>query len=305
MTVTGLEGDLYYINNPILINITDLNVDINYIQLGLSNINDPLNTILSNKLRIYPNVNREIIGFDLSEVIKANFTRPKHPEIILGDAPIATNYILFKIKMIGISFNDGTELPYSSNKTFLRGGEDTQENNVTNIIGDDLKITDKHLSWGGLPFNKYFINSDKKIELAGLIPNDEIQQMNPIGCDPFYVRFLNNKGGYSFWYFPVWEKDKKTKSAGYVDRHRPLDSFSLGFEATHTVKAESKIRREHFAIAESLVSSPEIYVYNRYGNTWAKIDITKSSFSSNTYEDVTDFNANFDIKLSNDGRIIW
>ena len=101
------------------------------------------------------------------------------------------------------------------------------------------------------------------------------------------------------------DQEKKTKSSGYVDRIRPRDGFSLGYEATHTVKAESKIRREYFDVAEALIDSSEVHVYNKYGVTWAKIEVKDGSFNRNTYEDVTDFNVQFNIKLSKDGRVIW
>jgi len=306
MIVTGLESDLYYIDNPILINITDLDVNVNYLTIDLFNINDPLNVIAINELRIYPDTNLLIKDFDFSEVIKANFARPHHPTTILpNDSVIGTNYVRFNININQIRNNGTRGVQYTANKTFLRGGKDTQELNVTASVGDVLKESAKILVWDGLPVSKYYINADKKIAFTNVIPEAEIQQMKTIGCDPFYVRFLNSQGGYSVWYFPVWDQDKKTKSVGFIERQRPLDSFSLGFESTHIVKAESKLRREHFETAEALIDSKEVHVYNRYGNTWAKIELKDGNFNRNTYEDVTDFNVSFNANLSKDGRLIW
>ena len=305
MIVTGLESDLYYINNPILISITELNPILNYIDLQVSNINDTGNIIISNTLRIYPNVNNQIIDFDLSEGVKANFPRPQHPTGTLPNGTaINTNYVRFSLTMQQRLIGGNSGQSFTVTKTYLRGGTDTQGLNVTTSVGAVLKEGLKILIWGGLPVSKYYIDSFKKIAVTNVIPEDEIQLMKEVGCDQFYIRFLNSKGGYSFWSFPVWEKDKKTKSVGFIERQRPLNSFSLGFESTHTVKAESKIRREHFEIAESLISSLEIHVYNRYGNTWAKIDIKDGNFNRNTYEDVTDFNVSFNANLSNDERLI-
>ena len=306
MIVTGLESDLYYINNPILINIKELDPELNYVDLVLFNINDVLNRISSNTLRIYSNLNNEIIDFDLSEAIKANFPRPEHPLGTLGNgSEINTNYVRFRMTFQELRVIGTAGDIVGINKTFLRGGEDTQGLNVTTNVGAVLKEGSKILIWGGLPVSKYYIDENKKISITNFIPEIEIQQIKTVGCDPFYVRFLNSKGGYSFWLFPVWEKEKKTKSAGFIERQRPLNSFSLGFESTHTVKAESKIRREHFEIAESLITSQEIHVYDRYGNTWAKIEIKDGGFSRNTYEDITDFNVSFNANLSNDERLIW
>jgi len=306
MIVTGIESDLYYINNPILINIKALDSRVNYLDMSISNINDSNNIIVSNSLRIYPNTNKEIIDFNLSEVIKANFPRPKHPITTLANGTaINTNYVRFLINIQQRLTTGGDGVLYSAYKTFLRGGKDEQSLNVTASVGDTLKEGDNILIWGGLPVSRYYIDGNKKIAISNIILATEIKQMKPIGCEPFYVRFLNSKGGYSFWYFPVWEKEKKTKSVGYVDRSRPRDGFSLGFESTHTVKAESKIRRENFELAEALISSPEVHVYNKYGNTWSRIELKDGSFSRNTYEDVTDFNVNFNVKLTNDERLIW
>lgn len=306
MIITGIESDLYYINNPILLKITNLDPLLNFLELSVTNLNDPTDTITSNVLRVYPNLNNEIIDFPLDEVIKANFTRPTHPTATLSNgSPIETNYIRFRISIQQILTNGNSGASFIKNYTFLRGGKESQGSNITASVGDVLKETDKLLVWGGLPFAKYYIDSDKKIAVTKVIPSDEIQQMKQIGCNPFYVRFLNSKGGYSFWYFPVWEQEKKTKSSGHVDNYRPKNGFSLGFETTHTVKAESKIRREYFALAEALISSPEVYVYNKYGNTWSRIELKEGSFSRNTYEDVTDFNVQFNVKLSNDERLVW
>jgi len=305
MIVTGLESDLYYIDNPILINITDLEFNVTYFTIGLFNINDPLNVIAINELPIYPYTNLLIKDFDFSEVIKANFARPHHPTTTLpNDSVIGTNYVRFTID-IKQRINGTIVGQYTANKTFLRGGKDTQELNVTASVGDVLKESAKILVWDGLPVSKYYINADKKIAVTNVITEAEIQQMKTVGCDPFYVRFLNSKGGYSFWYFPVWDKDKKTKSVGFIERQRPLDSFSLGFESTHIVKAESKLRREHFETAEALIDSKEVHVYNRYGNSWAKIELKDGNFNRNTYEDVTDFNVSFNANLSKDARLIW
>lgn len=306
MTVTGLSADLFYINNPILIRILDLDPDVNYIDLQLTNLNDANNLIPSNILRIYPNIENQIIDFDLSEVIKANFTRPDRiGSSVSNDSSINTNYVRFNLSMQEILSSGGVGIPFNSTKTYLRGGVDSQETNVTTTIGTDLKVTEKHLSWGGLPFEKYYIDANKQIAITNVIPDADIQQMSAIGCDPFYIRFLNLKGGYSFWYFPVWEQIKKTKSSGYVTRSKRSESFSLGYEATHTVKAESRIKRQHFAIAESLRSSQEVYVYNRYGFTWGRIEVKEGTFEQNTYEDVQDFNVEFNLHLNNDERLIW
>lgn len=306
ITVTGLESDLYYINNPILINILGIDTRTIYLDLTVSNLNDANNIKVSNPLRIYPNIHNQIVDFDISEVIKANFPRPKHPTTSLGNGtPIGTNYVRFAVNIQQRLDNGHDGLPYSSTKTFLRGGKDTQAINVTANMNQSLSINNTTLIWGGLPVNRYYIDNNKQIAISNIIPTNEVVQMKSIGCDPFYVRFLNNLGGYSYWYFPIWEKEKKTKSAGYVNRVRISNGFSLGFEATHTLKAESKIKRDYFDLAEALISSPEIHAYNKYGNTWAKIELKDGSFSRNTYEDVSDFNVQFNVKLTNDERLIW
>jgi len=152
MIVTGLESDLYYINNPILIRITGLNSEVNYIDLQVFNLNDTNNTIASNTLRIYPNLNNQIIDFDLSEVIKANFPRPKHP---IGTLPngtaIQTNYVRFSLNMQQRLTGGGSGVSFSLTKTYLRAGKDTQELNFTTNVGAVLKEGSKILIWGGLP----------------------------------------------------------------------------------------------------------------------------------------------------------
>lgn len=306
MTVTGIAGDLYYINNPILITIRNLAPNTVYLNLWVANL-DSGAVVGSKALRIYPNTNNEVIDLDLSEVLKANFTRPIHPTSTLNNGlPIQTNYIRFNI-LIQEIVTGGVALPnsFSQNKTFLRGGRDSQEINISGNVGEDLKVTPKHLSWGGLPFLKYYIDSNKRIAITNAISGSDVKQMRLIGCDPFYIRFLNSKGGYSFWLFPVWEQIKKTKSEGYVKRKRSNNSFSLGYSPEDTVKAESRIKREDYGIAESLIESQEIYVYNKFGAMWSRIELKDSQFVKNTYEDIAELNVEFNLNFNNDPRLIW
>lgn len=307
MTVTGISGNLYYINNPILIDIKDLAPQTEYLEIWLTN-QTLAGSITTIPVRLYPNVNKEIIDYDLAELVKANFPRPKHPTGTIGNnTSIGTNYTRFNILIYqyGASGNQIENDSYSQSRTFLRGGEDSQRVNVSGNVGDVLADTDKLLLWGGLPISKYFINSNREIAVTTNISGSEIQQMKVIGYDPFYIRFLNKKGGYSYWLFPVWEKSKKTKSEGFVKRSRANDSFSLGYTTDHTIKAESRIRKEHYRLAESLVSSQEIHVYNRYGMQWAKIAIKDTTFVENTYEDIAELNVEFELNFNHNERLIW
>lgn len=306
MTITGISGDLYYINNPILISIKDLSPNTVYLNLWVANL-DTTSTVGSKALRIYPNTNNEVIDLDLSEVLKANFTRPKHPtSTLVNGTAIGTNYIRFNI-LIQEIIEGGIPLlnTFSQNKTFIRGGINNQEINISGNVGDDLKETPKHLSWGGLPFLKYYIDNNRRIAVTNAISGSDIKQMKLIGCNPFYIRFLNTKGGYSYWLFPVWEHQKKTKNEGFVKRPRSNDSFSLGYESEDKIKAESRIKKEDYGLADALMESQEIYVYNKFGSMWSRIELTSGSFVKNTYEDIADLNAEFNLNFNNDPRLIW
>lgn len=303
MNVKGLSGDLFGVNNPILITIDGLFPSTDYVTIYVystsgDQLTAPVELYLSPK-------KRNIKDYDISELIRSVFDRPQHPDNVVNGNPIETNYI--KVKIDVIEFDEvGNQLPniYSEQKTFIRGGEVSQRTNVTFNIGQVLSDTVKLPLWGGLPIAKYYIDNNKRIAIDTIVSSGDIQKEPIIGCDPFYVRFLNIKGGYSFWMFPVWEQQKKAKGKGYVLRNRPTDSFSLGHTADIIVKAESRLRREQYAIAESLIDSPEIHVYNRFGMVWAKIEIEDSVFVINTYEDMADLNVSFSIQLNNDRSLI-
>lgn len=305
MTITGLSSDLYYMENPILVNITALTTNTNYINITLTNQNDGLNPIISNTLRLYPNVSNEIINLDLSEYIKGNFPRPQHPTSPINDDPINTNYVKFSINFTEVLTNGSSASITTLIKTFLRGGTFSQSNNITAQVGDVLKETDNILVWGSLPRRKYYIDASKRIYSTNIIPDAEVYRMKELGCDPFYVRFRNTKGGYSYWYFPTYEISRKIKSDGFVNKTPISDSFSLGNNIEIKYNCESKIKEENYALARALMSSSEIHAYDKFGVEWALVEIQGGKFQENNFDSITELNATFGVPITKRETVLW
>jgi len=290
--ITGFSSAAYFCENPILINITDY--DFNKINL----IIQPLG-LGSFSFTLYTNPQSDLINYDISIPIRSLIGRPKHPDSITNDQPIGTNYMQMSFR-----FNDAeNNLIQSFSKNFIRGSKSIQGNNQSYSQGESLNETDKILRWGTLPVYNYYVDSFNRIRATNIIPDEDSFQMREIGCDPFYIRFMNSKGGYSYWYFPTWESNVKNKSIGWVERKPVKNSFSLGYAEEAFFKCKSRIHRDHFAIARALISSLECHWW--HNNEWILIRVDKVDFKENNFDDITEFNADFFIPKSKSDALIW
>lgn len=127
----------------------------------------------------------------------------------------------------------------------------------------------------------------------------------PTSCNPFYVRFLNTKGGYSFWMFNAWEYSTTSKELGVVSTTTSINNKSLGFSEENTVTVDTRVKREYYDLIRALIVSPVIQVYNQFDMEWLKIELKGTTFDSNNYEDLQEFTCDFDLMLNTNPGTIW
>lgn len=302
MKILGLGSDLYYINNQIWIDLIEIQQSAKWINISLSNINDPSQTVVAIKpLRLY-NFG-STVEYDLSDVIKGNFTEPHYPANILNDEPIGTNYVRFQITFTEILINNTAGASITIIKTFLRGGFAAQTSNINSGIMSILQYNGKIPRWGFYPVRKFWINADKKIVSTNIIPDSETIDMPVIGCLPLYLRFLNEFGGYSYWMFETESKIQKTKTYDIIESR--TGSYHLGVEVDYGLEGESRIRREFFPLIKGLMKSPEIYAYNQYFKEWANVSIADHTFTENNFEDLQKVSIRLNVKTTEKPAVIW
>ena len=110
------------------------------------------------------------------------------------------------------------------------------------------------------------------------------------GCEGVYIKWLNRLGGYSYWLFNSEFKDSyNAKSLGvtennYDSRLTALSRVnSRGYAVDKSKKLLAKFDKSYMAELETLVGSPEIYLYTAPKgsgqNEWTKVDIKGGSFN--------------------------
>lgn len=306
MIVTGLNSNRFLIGNPIPITLSLeggalFNVA-SYIEMTITktatHVGDVTYTLPV--IRLHPSPSG--LTIDLSPYIKGLMPKPYIPTTSYTN-PVP-NYQRFNI-----TFNEtqtGTSNVFLS-KTFIRGFKRYKSNSaITLNIGEELNPVDKIPQWGSYPIARFWIDTESQIQSTSVVDAQYVRQMKvPTACNPFYVRFLNSKGGYSFWMFNSWEWNGKSKDLGVIEKTINIDNNSLGFIEENMVNADTRVKREFYPLMRDLLVSPVIQVHNQFEMDWLKIEIKPETFKENNYEDMTEVTLTFDLMLNINPGVIW
>lgn len=298
-TVTGISASRYYVNNPIWVTVDMTGESVtDYFTLTITS---GIETVFSAKYYTYNNN----AVFDLAEIMKGLLPEPQHPTSISSGQPIQLSYLTATIY-----------LPtYTATKTFFRGGEDSQRTNVQVPNNAILAESEKLPFWTGYPIAKYYLDSTGFPIYTEIISASEKEQKRSNTCDPVYLRFLNAKGGYSFWLFDEWEIQKTAKTTDVIERR--VYDLDLGLNTTHTLTTSTRAEERYTATLRALLQSPEIYIYNiqnilvesnpQFVQTfiWTRIYNGGGNMKWNSYEQVNEFDFKFDLRLKNNPTLIW
>ena len=306
MTIQGLGLNRYLINNPIWVDIVDAPETI---YLTFPTIGENTTPLIS------PYVIKTFNGsasFDLSEIVKSMMNEPTHPETLISGDILPTNSSTMTLRFQGVEDPDEVILT----KTFIRGGDATMGSNLTLLANAVLKESEKIPVWEGLQSAKYYLNENNRIVYTNILTNAEIDRQSVVSCNPLFLRFLNTRGGYSFWLFEEWQVSEKSNKTERIQRRgNPLD---LGMEMGYELESTTRVNREYNATLSALVKSPEIYVHridrilNKRSSTevgrfsdWTRIYNAGNSIRWNSFEEMNEYSFKFDLLFNNKPTLIW
>lgn len=248
ITVTGLSGDRYLINNEINLTVQSVSTPV-YFKTVLQNLS---NGLISTNLIAYPDTLLSA-QISLQSIVKSLFDYPRDATT----TDITKNSNKFSIK---IYYNDGVGeiLGYSVEKTFVRGGKRTTETNQT-LSQTILTPTNKLPYWNGYETAEYYFDVQNLIRKRAFADIDPInlKEMRSKGCNEIYFKFLNQNGGYSNWLFESKTETENNANLGGFIRNNNVDD--LGNTADYKLSVQSKVPKEFKQLILDLIVSPEIY----------------------------------------------
>lgn len=252
--ITGLSSDLYYINNPIMVYLsntltfTRITVKIgDFAPISLTPIADGLGN--------------SAVTINLSPYLKGMFPVLRQDNNLLN-VPIVVTY--FNRVALAGEVQIGTTTIV---RDFVRGGIRTNQTNVNAQMNQVLSPTEYIPMWGGYPAVKSQIiiqDNIKSIAHTELIENEPLSQRMKIkGCNPTYVKFLNSLGGYSSWLFEGVTDKQQNSNQGIINN---IITSDLGNELNREIEVYSKVPKRYVPLMQDLIISPEIYIYKITGN---------------------------------------
>lgn len=306
MTVTGLNADLYFSDNPLYVTLDGISPNTRYIEVRVFD----LIGIDSRPLKLY-NLDSSL-DYNLQDFVKYHFD--EHPKDT--DYTTVTPFVIpNNWKKLTILFTehyrDNTISTKSITKTFIKGGRRVQGINQAWSVNRILSNSDKLPFWKGYPVSYNYFNSDKQMVKSIVLPSDKREIRNVKGCNPAYICFRNTIGGYSYWLFENWELEDSTKSFGDISTKTSF--YDLGSEESETLKLESKVPSRYYALMQDLAVSSEVYLFKndsgvlqtKTGGTWERIKNKGNKVSFSPFKNNDKVKLNFDLVRKFNPSEIW
>lgn len=282
-----LNSNGYLINNEIWFNI---NADsyVKYYTLYFTNLSNAKSTTA---FVIYPDLNNHAF-VNIQSIVKSLFDPPN------GNT---NNAAKIKISIVGKDNNDVTYL-FEFTKDFVRGGNRTNDTNQTISPNQSLRLYQTLPVWSGFPVYDYFLSPTFVIEQENLIEVTDIDYRRIKGCNNIYLKFLNQKGGYSYWLFESFtEKEAGSPLGTIVGSNNNL--LDLGTLSSSDLKVYSKVPREYKQYAFDLIISPDIFAYQNGG--WKKIGLKANSIERDNIKRVYSVSLNLDLNYRFNPSLLW
>lgn len=280
-----LNSNGYLINNEIWFNVNS-DVSVVYFKLVLTNLG---NGKISTNFISYADANNNVF-VNIQPIVKSLFSVPN------GTTNNST-----KIQ-ISITSNTGTNIIFT--KDFVRGGNRVNETNQTISPNQSLRLYEKLPVWSGFSAYDYFLTSDYLIQEKNLSEIDPlfIDYRRIKGCNNIYLKYLNQKGGYSYWLFESYsEKESNDPVGDLVSGDNSL--LDLGQESKSDLQIYSKIPKEYKQYAFDLIVSPDVYAYQN--GSWKKIFMKSNSIEKDNIKRVYSVNLNIDLKYRFNPSLLW
>lgn len=253
-TITGLEAEIYFINNPIW---TEINTD------GVKVIVRV--TYQAKQYTLTFDVFDGRVVFDVAIIAKVLMPLPRFDNIYFSPS-LNLNFIrdvYFQFLKID---NEGNLIGIDQmDRTFIRGGLPFG-NNIPVSVGAALIESTTVPVWNGYPSLFAFVNENNEIQHQPLPPAEITDVRRERTCGGVYLSWLNSKGGYSFWLFETWELAQKAGKSDLIDTYDNgflYQGFqTTGNETDYSIQVKTIVPNKYFNHISSLVNSPDVWVYN-------------------------------------------
>jgi hypothetical protein len=284
MTIShNLSANGYYINNEIWMDITE-DVAVEYFKVYVQNLS---NSKTSTTFISYVDLDNNS-RVNLQSVIKSLFDTPDGTD---------NNTSPYKIT---ITSDIGTSTNFT--KTFIRGGVRSNDVNQNTSPNQRLRLSENLPVWLGFPVTETFLNPDytlSTLELAGIT---DIDYRRTKGCNNIYFKFLNQKGGYSYWVFESYMEKENASNQGSVIKGGN-EILDLGNVSASELRLFSKIPREYRDYAKDFIVSPDIYVYQNAG--WKKVTTKNNTYEFDNVKKVYAVNFMLELKYRFNPSLLW
>lgn len=277
--MTGLESNGYYINNEIWIRLTSYSGNL-YFTLRIDNGQGGIMV-----QRIYADVSGSA-RVNISPIIKALF----------NENSTVQQFTITRI----ISGNNNS---LSITKKFIRGGIRTTETNASATASTWLTPSEKFPVFSGFPIQFYYLTNDYNRQefLQQDVPESLLDLRNTRGCNGMYIRFLNQLGGYSYWFFESHSFiESSSNLGGFISDNQVND---LGNEEETTIKCFSKFPKEYKGLAKDLIVSQDISYY--HSGNFIRIRNSKNSIETDNNKRAYGVTLKFDIDYRFNPSLLW
>lgn len=284
MTIShNLTANGYFINNQIWMGITE-DEPVEYFRVYVQNLN---NNKISTNFISYVDVNNNA-RVNFQSVVKSLFDTPN------GTDNNAATFKIYITSDIGTSTN--------FNKTFIRGGIRTNDVNQNISPNQRLRLSEKLPVWLGFPVTETFLNSNYTLSTLDLGSITDIDYRRTKGCNNIYFKFLNQKGGYSYWVFESYtERESATNQGTTINGDNAL--LDLGNISNSELSLYSKIPREYRDYARDFIVSPDIYVYQNAA--WKKVTTKNNTYEFDNVKKVYVVNFTMELKYRFNPSLLW
>ncbi len=284
MTISHtLNNNGYLINNEIWFNIST-DEPIVYFRIVLTNL---ANGKISTQFISYADVNNSVF-VNIQSIVKSLFDVPD------GEVNNSTKM------QISITTNEATNITFT--KDFVRGGKRVNDTNQTISPNQTLRPTLQLPVWSGFPVYDYFLSSAYVIQKLNLADVSKIDYRRIKGCNNIYLKFLNQKGGYSYWLFESYTAKESGQNLGYVTG-ATNNIIDLGNENKSGLEIYSKIPKEYKDYALDFVASPDIYAYQN--GSWKKVFTANNSIEYDNVKKVYSVNFNVGLYHRFNPSLLW
>src|SRR5690554_1067846 len=310
MTVSGLNSDLYFSDNPIIVTVTGIDPNALYVEYSLLQFSSFTSTSSGiAPMRKYTK-GATTLKFDISPSIKASFPEVDVNENYTSLNPIQTNKNILSTSLVFrevLKNGSSSSLP-AFNKKFIKGGNRTYESNQNTTIGTPLIPSETIPVWGGYPIDYYYIGSNKLMYKTNQIPSELKEYRKIKGCDPVYIKFKNTRGGYSYWLFENSSISNSNSGLGIIEKY---DKFiDLGSEENIRLSVVSKVPKRYIEMMEDLIVSEDVYMYRPtssklYQKTWIKITGINNRVNFNPFNKNEKIRLNFNLVNRFNPSVLW